>query len=84
MRHGGWIIINDIINPRRAARERGKRKPGSIVDVNERPNTSAAANNWGAALANVVHHPAMLTYSRARTIEGSIAQDQPFQGGLGG
>src|ERR1700730_3343342 len=82
LRHASRIVIDDVINPRRPARDRGTREAGGVVDVSERPNAATAANDRDAPLANIVHHPALFAYGGSGTIERPVAQDQPLQNGL--
>jgi hypothetical protein len=60
LRHAGRIVINDVIDPGHTALDRGTREAGGVVDVGERPNAAAAADDRDAPLANIVQpssHP---------------------------
>ena len=72
------LVVDDVVEAAPAALDRGERRACDVVDVDERPDSCAAADDRELALANRLDVLAILEQRRTGPVEAAVAERDPF------
>ena len=73
-----WLIVGDLVDASCAALRGNDRGFGSVLDVHERPDACAVADDGQLARANRLKHLASRFHPGARTVQPGVAQHHAF------
>src|SRR5919197_1323142 len=77
--HGSGVVVDDVVDPRRAVLERGDGRRGRVVEVDEGPYAAAVADHGKAARAQQLGLLAALGEPGPRPVEPAVAQDDALE-----
>src|SRR5438105_4711656 len=79
LRDGRGLVVDNVVNARRTIGDGSNRRTGSVTDLNERPDSAAAADDRQPALSNHLPDCAAFANGVSRTVKHSIAECDPFE-----
>src|SRR5712691_10292068 len=72
------MVVDDVVDAGGAVLDGGERRVGDVVDVDERPDPGARADDRKATVANRLHVNSTFAHRRAGCVERAVAQDEPL------
>src|SRR5712691_11860773 len=75
------MVVDDVVDAGGAVLDGGERRGGDVVDVDERPDPGARADDRKATVANCLHVNSAFAHRSAGSVERAVAQDESLDRG---